>query len=142
MIWAQIHGAGDSPIPFVLAAEYHVATPRVRVFLNGPGFANPVTGITPTTPVTARIRVEDARLKLWIVAGQVADLPASPTYDWDIASTFTDLEGWYFKWGAYNKTTITSGSSGESYARISYYELLQPGDPDPVTAPRRLFLPF
>ena len=131
----QIHGAGDSPIPLILAAEYHVATPRIRVFLNGPGFANPVLGITPTTPITIRCRVENAAMKLWVVAGQVADLPVAPTYEWDIASTFSDLTGWYFKWGIYNKTTIASGSTGASSARISFIEHLQPGDPDPVTGP-------
>lgn len=138
----QIHGAGDSPIPLILAAEYHVATPRIRVYRDGPGFDNPVLGITPTTPVTIRCRVENARMHLWVIAGQVGDLPATPTYDWPISGTFTDLEGWFFKWGTYNKTTITSASSGESYARISYVDLLQPGDPEPapLVEPGRMLL--
>lgn len=132
MIIGQIHGAGDSPIPLILAAEYHVATPRVRIFKNGPGFANAVTGITPDTPITYRIRVENARLKLWVVIGQVADLPplSSPHFDWPI-SDFTDVTGWYFKAGGYNKTTISSGSTGAAIAKISFIEVLEPSDPDP-----------
>jgi hypothetical protein len=134
-IIGQIHGAGDSPIPLILAAEYHVATPRVRVFKNGPSEPtnpNAVVGITPTTDITYRIRVENDRLKLWVVIGQVADLPplSSPHYDWPI-SDFTDQSGWYFKAGIYNKTTIASGSSGQSVAKISFIEVLEPGDPDP-----------
>jgi hypothetical protein len=138
MVVGQIHGAGDSPIPLILAAEYHVATPRIRVFKNGPSDPvkpNAVTGITPTTPVTYRIRVENDRLKMWVVIGQVADLPslAEPHYDWPI-SDFTDQEAWYFKAGAYNKTTVSSGSTGESIAKISFIEVLEPGDPDPTGA--------
>ena len=138
MIIAQIHGAGDSPIPLILAAEYHVSPTRVRIYKNSPGFANPVTGITPDTPITIRIRVEGGssgtgRLKLWVVIGQVSDLPAltAPQYDWPI-SDFTDQVGWYFKGGAYNKTSITSGSSGEAIAKVSFLEVLEPSDPDPT----------
>ena len=133
----QIHGAGDSPIPLILSAEYHVATPRVRVFKNGPSDPvkpNAVLGITPTTPITYRIRIENARLKLWVVIGQVADLPSIDTtahYDWPVTD-FTDDEDWYGKAGIYNKTTVESGSTGESIARISFIEMLEPGDPDPT----------
>jgi hypothetical protein len=133
-IFFQIHGAGDSPIPLILSAEYHVATPRVRIFKNGPGLTNPVTGITPTTDITVRCRVENATVRLWVIAGQVADLPPvgdTAPYEWP-ASDFTDDEGWYYKpGGIYNKTQISSGSTGESSAEVSFLEILQPGDPDP-----------
>lgn len=133
-IFFQIHGAGDSPIPLILSAEYHVATPRVRIFKNGPGLTNPVTGITPTTDITVRCRVENATVRLWVIAGQVADLPPvgdTAPFEWP-ASDFTDDVGWYYKpGGIYNKTTISSGSTGESSAEVSFLEILQPGDPDP-----------
>lgn len=136
-IIGQIHGAGDSPIPLILSAEYHVATPRVRVFKNGPSDPvkpNAVTGITPTTPITYRIRIENDRLKMWVVIGQVADLPGldeEAHYDWPV-SDFDDVEGWYYKVGIYNKTAVSSGSTGESVARVSFIEVLEPGDPDPT----------
>lgn len=133
-IFFQIHGAGDSPIPLILSAEYHVATPRVRIFKDGPGLTNPVTGITPTTDITVRCRVENATVRLWVIAGLHTDLPPvgdEAPYEWP-TSDFTDDEGWYYKpGGIYNKTTIASGSTGESSAEVSFLEILQPGDPDP-----------
>jgi len=135
-IFAQIHGAGDSPIPLILAAEYHVATPRVRIYKNGPGFDNPVTGIDPDTPISYRIRIENDRLKLWVIAGLHTDLPpitSTAPYDWPI-SDFTDDSGWYYKDGAYNKTLVTSGSSGEFISKIAHLEILEPADADPSVA--------
>jgi hypothetical protein len=136
MIFAQIHGAGDSPIPLILAAEYHVATPRVRIFKNGPGLDNPVVGITPSTPISYRIRIENSRLKLWVIAGLHTDLPpvtSTAPYDWPV-SDFTDDSGWYYKDGAYNKTLITSGSTGEAISKIAFLEVLEPADADPSVA--------
>jgi len=136
LIISQIHGAGDSPIPLILSAEWtsggSPVTPRVRIFKNGPGLANLITGITTSTRLTFRIRIEDDRLKVWGVAGEVSDLAplASPQYDWPI-SDFTDQSGWYYKCGAYHKTTIASGSSGEGIAKISFLEVLEPADDDP-----------
>lgn len=134
-IFFQIHGAGDSPIPLILSAEYHVATPRVRIFKNGPGLTNPVTGITPTTDITVRCRVENATVRLWVIAGLHTDLPPvgdTAPFEWP-ASDFTDDTGWFYKpGGIYNKTQIESGSTGESSAEVSYLEILQPGDPDPT----------
>lgn len=141
LIIAQIHGAGDSPIPLILSAEWtsggSPVTPRVRVFKNGPAIATPIiSGITTSTRLTFRIRIDaDAgRLKVWGVAGEVTDLPPITTatpYDWPI-SDFTDQEGWYYKDGAYHKTTITSGSSGFGIAKITYLNVLEPGDPEEV----------
>ncbi len=139
LIIAQIHGAASTPIPLILSAEWtsggNPVTPRVRIFKNGPGFANLITGITTSTRLTFRIRIEDSRLKLWGVAGEVGDLAplTSPQYDWPI-SDFTDQEDWYFKGGAYHKTTITSGSSGQGIAKISFLEVLEPTDADPPTS--------
>jgi hypothetical protein len=135
----QIHGAGDSPIPLILAAEWtsggSPVTPRIRIFKNGPGLANPVTGIGTSTDITARCRVEDGVVRLWCIAGQVADLPSVDTtapYEWP-ASDFTDDSGWFYKHGGYNKTQISSGSSGEFIVETSFIEILQPGDPEGPT---------
>lgn len=139
LIIAQIHGAGDSPIPLILSAEWtssgSAVTPRVRVFRNGPAISTPIiSGITTTTRLSFRIRLDDDRLRVWGVAGERSALPSigtSTPYDWPV-SDFTDQEGWYFKAGAYHKTTITSGSSGQGIARISFLEVLEPSDPDPT----------
>ena len=126
----QIHGAGSSPIPLMVCAEYHVEVPRIRVFYDGDGIGNPVTGINGDTPVTIRCRVEDALVKLWIVQGQVSDLPSVTSeadYEWAVSS-FTDRSEWYFKFGAYNKSKIEeidSGTTGEAIAKISYLDLIQ-----------------
>lgn len=149
VICYQIHGASGTP-PLYLTAEWTssgnpIATPRIRVFLSGTGMSNfnAVTGITPDTDVTIRCRVENALVKLWVVIGQVADLAplSSPQWTWN-AADFNDLSSWYFKGGAYNKTAISSGSTGQAVAKISHWELLQPGDPEPVATRPRLFLPF
>jgi hypothetical protein len=136
-IFAQIHGAGDSPIPLILAAEYHVSPARIRIYKNGPGFANPVTSITPDTPISYRIRIGGGRLKLWVIAGLHTDLPDPVTstapYDWPI-SDFTDQVGWYFKDGGYNKTPITSGSSGQFVSKVAYLNVLEPSDPEEQTS--------
>jgi alginate lyase/concanavalin A-like lectin/glucanase superfamily protein len=143
LIICQIHGAGDSPIPLILSAEWesggNPVTPRVRIFKNGSGVGNliaPSGGITPDTPLSIRIRFEDDRLKLWGVAGQKEDLPSietSTTWDWPIdSSNFTDRSGWYFKSGAYNKTPITANASGVAVAKVVYLNVLEPGDDEEV----------
>lgn len=136
----QIHGTSGTP-PIYLTAEWTssgtpLGTPRVRMFVAGSGMsnANVVTGITPSTDVSIRVRVESAVLKLWAVIGQVEDLPSintTPTFSAPCAD-FTDKVDWYFKAGAYNKTDVSSGSTGQAEARISYFELLQPGDSEPA----------
>lgn len=148
VICYQIHGASGTP-PLYLTAEWTssgnpISTPRIRVFLSGTGMSNfnAVTGITPDTDITIRCRVENALVKLWVVIGQVTDLAPlnAPQWQWN-AADFTDLSSWYFKAGAYNKTTIASGSTGQAVAKVSYWNLLQPGDPDPVAVePGRMLL--
>jgi ribonucleotide reductase alpha subunit len=132
MIIFQIHGASGTP-PLYLAAEWTSSgspvTPRIRLYLSGTGMtnANVVTADATTTDITIRVRVVNAVVTLWAVAGQVADLPSTPTGQW-AASAFTDQVDWYFKHGAYNKTAIDSGSSGQAVTKTSFFELLQPGD--------------
>src|SRR5690606_14161200 len=143
IIW-QVHGDGGTP-PLYLAAEYHVSTPRIRLYASDPFFGsdgdyrdNPVVGITPDSFITIKCEVEQGEVRLWVIQGQVEDLPSSPTYTFPV-SGFSDVPNWYFKAGAYNKTAIESGSTGYSEARISYLELIQP-DQEPIVYTNRFFL--
>lgn len=135
MIVGQIHGETGTP-PVYLAVEHHVATPRLRLFKSGsssvtvPG----VDGLTATTEITYRMRIVDGRLKLWAAIGGVANLPAAPQYDW-ATSELIDVTGCYFKAGAYNKSTVAAGGTGEAKATITHLELIQPGDPIPADYP-------
>jgi len=139
VIFFQIHGTSGTP-PIYLTAEWTssgnpIGTPRVRMFVSGSGLsnANLVSPITPDTDIAVRCRVEDATLKLWCVLGTEEDLPPitdTPTFQTPV-SAFTDKTNWYYKHGAYNKTKIGVGATGEAIVRTSFEELLQPGDPEP-----------
>lgn len=133
MIVGQIHGVTGTP-PIYLAAEFHVTPARLRIYKDGPGLANVVTDLTPTTLVTYRIRVYQGRVKLWAALGPVANLPATPAFDW-AASEFADNTGCYFKAGAYNKSTVATGGTGSAITTITYMQLIQPGDPIPSDSP-------
>src|SRR5690606_33463144 len=116
MIIGQIHGDLGSP-PIYLAAEYHVATPRIRLFKyngsNSAGIGNPVVGIEPGDLITYRIEYvpganptdpeePTGRLNIYAVAGDVDDLPETPQYSYAPADFFSQDTNWYFKFGAYN----------------------------------------
>jgi hypothetical protein len=137
MISGQIHGELGSP-PLYLAAEYHVATPRIRVYkYNGtstPGFGNMLAGITPTTVITYRIEYDPGadpangtgRIKVYGAFGGEENLPATPNFEFAPSDFFGQTSGWYLKGGSYNKTEVASGSTGASVATISHLELIQP----------------
>lgn len=125
MIIGQIHGESGTP-PLYLTADFDNSPTRIRVFKNGPGFGDPVTNITASDTITYRIRVQDARVKVWVAKGEVGDLPSTPDYDWP-TSDFSDRNIVYFKFGAYNKQAASSGVSGAAISTISYYKLIQDG---------------
>lgn len=137
MIIGQIHGELGNP-PLYLAAEYHVATPRVRVYkYNGsstPGFGNMLAGITPTTLATYRIEYDPVnnQIKVYGAFGGRENLPVTPNFTFNAADFFGQTTGLYFKAGAYNKTTVSSGSTGEAITTVTYLELIQPGDEQPT----------
>lgn len=137
-IIGQIHGPTGTP-PLYLAIEYHVATPRVRIFKDGPGLANVLSGITPTSEVTYRIRVADGRVKLWTAFGGAENLAATPDFDWAAADFTEDTSVCYFKAGAYHKTDAASGATGDATTTISHFELSYTpdggGEPDPDPEP-------
>lgn len=133
MIVAQIHGATGTP-PLYLAVEFTSGTPgtplgspRLRVYKDGPGVSNPLTGLTSSTLITHRIRIDSGRVEVSACLGDRTNLPAEPQHDW-AAGEFADNTNCYLKTGPYNKTTVASGSSGEARATIQYLELLQPSD--------------
>lgn len=150
LIIFQIHGASGTP-PIYLTAEWTSSgtpvTPRIRMFLSGSGLSNTnvVSNITTTTDISIRLRVESATVKLWVVAGTVADLPpvsSTPHYSW-AASAFTDQSSWYFKAGGYNKSAIDAATTGAGKATISYLQVLDPGDSEPAeTSTSAALLPF
>jgi hypothetical protein len=120
VIVGQIHGAGSSPIPIILSAEFHVSPPRLRVFKDGPGVGNLLTGLTTTTDFTYRIRkTAGNQLQLFAAFGGVSNLPGSPQFTF-AGSGFVDREGWYFKHGCYNKS---EDGSGVSTVETSFIEL-------------------
>lgn len=135
MIVAQIHGTTGSP-PIYIAKEHHVATPRLRVYKDGPGVGNMLSGIGATDTFTIRFEYlpstggpEGGTLNIYAGLGEVADLPGTPSFTYT-GDQFADNSGWYFKTGAYNKSEVANGGTGESITKISYLELIQPGNPD------------
>src|SRR5690606_28410165 len=137
MIIGQIHGSLGNP-PIYLAAEFHVATPRVRVYKydgsSTPGFGNMLEGLTPSSTITYRIEYDPGadpvngtgRINIYGAFGTVDNLPTEPDFAFAPGDFFNQTDEWYFKAGAYNKTTVDSGSSGSAIATISYLELVQP----------------
>lgn len=139
MIVAQIHGTTGSP-PIYVAKEHHVATPRLRVYKDGPGVGNMLEGITASDTFTIRFEyvastggAEGGTLNVYSAIGQVEDLPVTPQFSYT-GDQFTDNTGWYFKTGAYNKSEVSGGGTGESISTISFLELIQPGNPDATEA--------
>lgn len=141
VIICQIHGASGTP-PLYLTAEWTsggvtLPSPLIRVFPSGAGLSAAVllTGITPTTDVSIRVRVESAVVKLWVAIGAVSALPLrTQTPDFTaLVSAFTDLSSWYFKAGIYHKTEVGTGASGQATAMISHLSVLDPADAEPTT---------
>lgn len=123
MLIEQIHGETGTP-PVYVTVDHTTTPTRMRVFKNGPGFGNLLTGLTSTTKATLRIYVGGGRVKLYAAVGEDTDLPTTPQFDWP-ASDFTDRDHCYFKAGAYNKSTVADGGTGAAIATISRLELLQ-----------------
>src|SRR5690606_30106854 len=136
MIIGQIHGEQNEPVLY-LAAEYHVATPRIRVFkYNGsstPGVDNMLAGVTPATLITYRIEYDPGenpaggtgRVRVYGAFGEADQLDLqNPDFQFEPADFFDQTTDWYFKFGSYNKTRIGDAESGYAISRITFAELL------------------
>lgn len=133
MIIGQIHGTSGTP-PLYIAIDYDHSPSRMRLFVNGPGFGDPLTSITAGTLMTYRIKVSGGQVSFYCCVGGVANLPATPYYT-AAASSFSDNTGNYLKFGAYNKTAITATANGSAVSTIVFYELIQGGVTYTGTAP-------
>src|SRR5690606_21750160 len=145
MIIGQIHSDLGNPALYI-AAEYHVATPRLRLFkYNGsstPGVDNMLAGSLAgdgSTVVTYRIEYDPGnnpaggtgRVKVYAAVGTADNLDLdNPDFTFAPGDFFGQTEGLYFKAGAYNKTTVASGSAGAAVATISHLELTRGAQPE------------
>jgi hypothetical protein len=146
MIVLQIH-AGANPSIY-LAAEWesggNPVTPRIRVFKDnlagGSSGVGNLPGTDPTQEVTLRIRVQNSTVDIFGTTGGPESLPSTPNFSYGV-SDFADLEGWYFKVGAYNKSEVQDGGTGDVRNYISFVELIQP-DGSFVFDTTRFFLSY
>jgi len=124
MIAGQIHATGGTP-PLYFAVEHHVATPRLRLYKDGPGVANLLTGLTATTQIAYQLLIGGGRVRVKAVIGDQTGLAAAPVL-YDFAATeFAEFTNCYMKCGAYNKSDVADGGTGESIATITYISLEQ-----------------
>jgi len=123
MIVGQIHETGGTP-GIYLTVDYDAVPSRLRVFKDGPGVGNLVTGFTPTDKLAFRIECTGGNVNIYGVIGNETALPAIPQFTFP-ASGFVEVTGSYLKTGAYNKTDTATGSTGDSIAKITYLNLNQ-----------------
>jgi len=122
-IVGQVHGSSGTP-PVYLAIDYDHVPSRLRLFVNGPGYLDLLTGMVPTDQITYRIEIAFGVVYVSAAFGPVAALPLHPQCSF-LTTTFTDNLDCFCKAGAYNKTILTSGSSGSMISKFSVLELLQ-----------------
>lgn len=123
MIVGQIHETGGTP-GIYLTVDYDASPSRLRVFKDGPGIGNLVTGFTPTDKLAFRIECTAGNVNIYGVIGDETALPASPQFTFP-SSGFVEVTGSYLKTGSYNKTDTGTGSTGDSIAKITYLKLDQ-----------------
>lgn len=123
MIIGQIHATGGTP-PIYITADYDNVPTRMRVFKDGPGVGNLATGFTTADRLAYRIEITGGKVNIYGCIGTEDNLPSSPQFSY-AANAFAESTNCYLKAGAYNKTDISSGSSGASIAKIAYLNLNQ-----------------
>jgi Alginate lyase len=119
----QIHDASPTP-PIYLAVSMETDRGTLRLFKNGPGVGNLLTGLGPTGVFTYRIRVGDRRCRVWAALGDVSALPEKPAYDFEADDFGSATTGCYFKTGAYNKQPISTATKGQSVVRHHRLDLV------------------
>ena len=132
MIIGQIHATGGTP-PIYITADYDSTPTRMRVYKDGPGVGNLVTGFTTASQLAFRIEITDGSVNIYGAIGDQTALPATPQFSFPAAG-FVEPTNCYLKAGAYNKTETASGSSGAAVATITYLSLVQNPSTQVITA--------
>jgi hypothetical protein len=122
-IVGQIHETGGTP-GIYLTVDYDAVPSRLRLFKDGPGVGNLVTGFVPTDRLSFRIECTDGNVNIYGSIGDETTLPAIPQFTFP-ASGFVEPTGSYLKTGAYNKTDAATGSTGDFLVKIVYLNLNQ-----------------
>lgn len=123
MIIGQIHATGGTP-PIYITADYSVTPTRMRVYKDGPGVGNLITGFGPTDLVSFSIEITQGNVNIYGAFGPASSLPTTPQFSY-ASSSFAESTGCYLKAGAYNKTDTGTGSTGQAQATIAYLNLNQ-----------------
>ena len=124
MIIGQIHATGGTP-PIYITADTDASPSRMRVFKDGPGVGNLATGFVPGVDrLTFCIEIIGGNVNIYGCIGDETQLPSLPQLSYP-ASSFAESTNCYLKAGSYNKTDISSGSSGAAIAKIAYINLNQ-----------------
>ena len=123
MIIGQIHATGGTP-PIYITADYSVSPTRMRVFKDGPGVGNLITGFGPTDLVSFAIEITQGNVNIYGAFGPASSLPTTPQFSYP-SSSFAESTNCYLKTGAYNKTDTGTGSTGSAIATIAYLNLNQ-----------------
>jgi hypothetical protein len=118
MIVGQYHETGGTPSIY-LTVDYDAVPSRLRVFKDGPGVGNLVTGFVPTDRLSFRLETTGGNVNIYGSIGDETTLPASPQFTYP-ATSFVEPDNTYAKAGAYNKTDTGTGSTGEAIAKIVY----------------------
>lgn len=123
MIIGQIHATGGTP-PIYITVQTDVVPTRMRVFKDGPGVGNLVTGFTTTDRLAYKIEIVGGNVNIYGCIGDETNLPGTPQFSY-ASTAFAESTNCYLKAGAYNKTDVSSGSTGASIATIAYLRLVQ-----------------
>ena len=142
-IVGQIHDETGTP-PIYLAVNHNPAAGGgtvgvLRLFVNGPGFADLLTGLKPSDIFTYRIRVKGGRCDVFAAKGGVDRLPVAPQTSIPAGKFSNATANCYFKWGAYNKEPLGSGKVGGFLVRVLRADLVQGTYISSGMTPRKLY---
>lgn len=121
-IVGQIHNSGNTP-PVYLAVNHNSANGTLSFFKNGPSAGVLISNLLVTDKFTYRIAVGSGRVKIYAAKGEVANLPATPQFDF-AATEMNGTTGCYFKAGVYNKQDIASATVGSTFGTVYRLDLV------------------
>jgi hypothetical protein len=132
-IIGQCHGTTGTP-PVYMRIDYDHNPSRMRLFVNGPGYFDILTGMVPTDLLSYRFEILNGVFYVSAAVGNENLLPALPQCAFNVAA-LTDNVGCFLKVGAYNITDVSSGSSGNAISKLSFIELLRGQQPTGNSSP-------